>query len=259
MNRGTYMVKIIIDGIETAVPEGTTVLEAAGKLGIWIPTLCHHEALTPYGGCRLCVVEVTRDGSTQIVSSCACKAADGIEVQTETEKVLNIRKFIIELLLSEAPQAKILQDLASDLGVSAPDRFQVRNELCISCGQCIRACQEIVGVGAIDFAGRGYERTAASPFFQRSEDCIGCGTCVAICPTGAIIMHDIAEGETATVPDSGEITGPARIIDNWKVGLAMKHCKKCGEPFAPQFQLDYISRKASLPDDFFDVCRQCRT
>ena len=80
------MVKITIDGIETAVPKGTAVLEAARKLGIWIPTLCHHEALTPYGGCRLCVVEVTRNGSTRIVSSCTCEVADGIVVQTGKKK-----------------------------------------------------------------------------------------------------------------------------------------------------------------------------
>lgn len=252
------MLNIIIDGIETAVPEGTSVLQACRNLGIWIPTLCHHDALSSYGGCRLCVVELTRDDVTRIVSSCTYEAAEGIEVQTGSEKVLNIRKFIVRLLLSEAPQAKVLQNLAHDLGVTPSERFQNRNELCIACGLCIRACREIAGVSAIDFAGRGYERTAASPFFQRSEVCIGCGTCADICPTHAIAMRDIAEGETVTLPDGSIINGPARMIDNWKVSLAMKLCKSCEEPFAPQFQLDYVSRKVSLPDDFYDVCPQCR-
>ncbi len=252
------MITITIDGKAVTVPEGTTILEAAQQTGIWIPTLCHHESLTPYGGCRLCAVEVAGDNGTQIVSACTFAAVNGLVVETATERVLNIRKFIIELLLAEAPQAKVLQDMAQALGVVQPQRFTPRNELCIACGQCVRACREIVGVSAVDFANRGYERIAAAPFFQRSEDCIGCGTCVAVCPTGAITMRDIAEGEKATVPDGETLEGPARIMDNWKVGFKMKRCTKCGEPFAPEFQLEQISKKVSLPDDFFDVCRQCR-
>jgi predicted molibdopterin-dependent oxidoreductase YjgC len=255
----TYMTRLTIDNVEVEVHEGTTVLEAAKKLGIYIPTLCYHEALTPYGGCRLCVVEVTAEDGSQIVSSCAYQAVDRLCVKTTTPKVMELRKFMVELLLAEAPEAKILQDLASELGVSSPARFQPRNELCIACGLCIRACKEIVGVSAIDFAQRGYERTAASPFFDRSEDCIGCGTCHAICPTGAITMRDIGEGESALVPDGKKIKGPARIVDNWKVGFEMKRCKECNEPFAPQFQLEYFTKKVSLPEDFFDVCIECRS
>ena len=253
------MVTLKIDGIEATVPDGTTVLEAARSLDIRIPTLCYHEALTPFGGCRLCVVEVTRDGDTQIVSSCTYEAAEGIDVKTGTDKVIELRKLVLELLLAEAPEAKVLQDLAFELGLKNPKRFKARNELCIACGQCIRACREIVGVSAIDFAKRGYEKKAASPFFERSQDCIGCGTCFTICPTGAITIKDLAAGEKAVLPDGAEVTGPARIIDNWKVGLEMKQCKQCGEPFAPQFQLQYFTRKVGLPEDFFEVCVQCRT
>jgi len=252
------MVTLRINGKEVKVPKGTTVLEAARKLDISIPTLCYHEALTPYGGCRLCVVEVTRDGASSIASSCSYEVAEGLEVKTETDTVLEIRKFVVELLLAEAPEAKVLKDLAQELGIKPSKRFKPRNELCIACGQCIRACKEIVGVSAIDFAKRGYEKIAASPFFERSPDCIGCGTCYNICPTGAITLKDIAEGEKAVLPDGSEITGPARIIDNWKVGLEMKRCKQCGEPFAPQFQLEYFSKKVNLPEDFFEVCVECR-
>lgn len=252
------MVTLIIDGTRVAVPEGTTILDAAQKHGIWIPTLCHHEALTPYGGCRLCAVEVTQNAVTTIVSSCSYKVAKGISVQTATDRVVEIRKFIVALLLAEAPEAKILQDLAEELEVAPFERFQPRNELCIACGRCIRACREIVGVQAIDFAKRGYEKTVASPFFERSEDCIGCGACVAICPTGAISMKDVPAGTRGVLPDGSIIPGPARIIEKWKVGLEMKQCTACGEPFAPGFQLEYFTQRASLPADFFDVCRQCR-
>ena len=253
------MVKLRIDGKELEVPKGTTVLDAARKLDIHIPTLCFHEAITPYGGCRLCVVEVTRDGATQIASSCAYEAADGLEVKTATDRVLELRKFMVELLLAEAPEAQILQELAQELGVKAPKRFKARNELCIACGQCVRACREIVGVSAIDFANKGYEKKAAAPFFERSDACIGCGTCFSICPTGAITLKDIAEGETAALPDGTQVIGPARIIDNWKVGLAMKKCKQCGEHFAPQFQLEHFTKTVNLSADFYDVCVQCRT
>jgi predicted molibdopterin-dependent oxidoreductase YjgC len=201
---------------------------------------------------------VTLNGASQIVSSCAYTAVDGLDVKTDTEKIHKIRQFLVQLLLSEAPQAQVLQELAQELGVERNERFEVHNELCIACGQCIRACAEIVGVSAINFADRGYNRTAAAPFFQRSEDCIGCGTCVAVCPTGAVAMKDLIEGEKGTVPDGETIKGPARIIENWKVGFEMKNCEKCGEPFAPQTQLDYIRKRADLPKDFFESCVNCR-
>ena len=95
------MVRLRIDGKEVDVPKGTTVLEAARKLDIHIPTLCYHEALTPYGGCRLCVVEVTSNGATQVASSCAYEAVDGLEIKTATDRVLELRKFMVELLLNE--------------------------------------------------------------------------------------------------------------------------------------------------------------
>jgi len=252
------MIRLTIDGMQLAVTEGATVLEAAQSNGIWIPTLCHHESLTPYGGCRLCAVEILQGKQTRIVSSCTYTVEEGMRVITASDTVLAIRKCIIALLLAEAPDAKILRELADEIGAVPYPGFTVRNELCIACGRCIRACREIVGVQAIDFAHRGYKRVAAAPFFERSEDCIGCGTCAAVCPTGAITMKDIPEGAQDSLPDGTNIEGPARIIDNWKVSFALKRCAKCGEPFAPQFQLEYFTAKAQLPADFFDVCRECR-
>lgn len=253
------MITLKIDGIPVRVPEGTTLLQAAQKIGIWIPTLCHHESLTPTGSCRLCVVEIDRGETSQVVSSCVYKAEEGLEVRTATERLHNIRTCIIELLLAEAPGAKVLQDLARDLGVKPVKRFMPRNELCIACGRCVRACRELVGVSAIDFAGRGYEKLVVSPFYERSEDCIGCGTCAEVCPTGAITLKDIEEGETAVSADGAVISGPARIIENWKVDLKLKICKACGEPFAPENQLAHFTKEAGLPKDFYDVCRHCRT
>lgn len=252
------MITVTINGKLLQIPKGKTILEIARKHDIYIPTLCYHESLTPYGGCRLCVVEVIRSSVSSIVSSCTYEVEDGLQINTNSEKVLEVRRLVLQLLLAEAPDAKILQDLAQELGVKPLKRFKPRNELCIACGLCIRACKEIVGVSAIDFAGKGYEKVAASPFFERSPDCIGCGTCYNICPTGAIKLQDIPPGEKLLLPDGTVIIGPARFIDNWKVNLDLRICKQCGEPFAPQFQLEYFTKKVKLPEDFFEVCIHCR-
>jgi len=252
------MITLQIDNVSVTVPEGTTLLEAAQRIGIWIPTLCHHEALTPYGGCRLCIVEVQEGATTRIVSSCTYRAQNGVHVSTCSDTIVALRKGILTLLLAEVPQSPVLQELAELLGVEHSSTFAPRNDLCIACGRCIRACREIVGVQAIDFAFRGYKRVAASPFFERSEDCIGCGTCVAVCPTGAIRLHDIPAGARVELSDGRQVEGPVRVIENWKVSFPFKRCSKCGEPFAPQVQLEYFTKQAHLPADFFDVCRECR-
>jgi NADH dehydrogenase/NADH:ubiquinone oxidoreductase subunit G len=253
------MVKITIDNQTVEVAEGTTILEAAEKLNIYIPTLCHHETLKPYGGCRLCVVEITRNGVADLTSSCTHKVEEGLRVKTDTERVHKVRRLVLELLLAESPGAESINDLAREMGVAVPERLKLRkDDLCILCGRCIRACQEVVGVKAIGYAERGYARKVAAPFYKSSPDCIACGTCFYVCPTGAISMQELEEGEKARIPEGEEVTGPARIIDNWKVGLAMKRCKKCGEIIAPEFQLEYLRKKVDLKEDHFDICPGCR-
>jgi len=253
------MVKFTIDNKEIEVAEGTTVLEAAEKLSIYIPTLCHHEALIPYGGCRLCVVEVSRNGKTDLTTSCTYRAEEGLCVKTNTERVQKVRRLVLELLLSEAPEAQEIKDLAGEMGVIRPERLKPReDDLCILCGRCIRACREVVGVNAIDYAERGYDRKVAPPFYKSSPDCIACGTCFYICPTGAVAMQELEEGEKTRSPEGKELTGPARIMENWKVSLPMKRCKQCGEVIAPDFQLEYLRKRVALTEDHFDTCPRCR-
>ena len=253
------MVKLTIDNHTIEVREGTTILEAAEKLGIYIPTLCHHESLIPYGGCRLCVVEIAHHGATDLASSCTRKVDKGLTVKTGTERVRKVRRLVLELLLAEVPDAQIIKDLARDMGVDLPERLKPRkDDLCVLCGRCIRACREVVGVNAIDFAERGYVKKVASPFYKSSPDCIACGACVYVCPTGAITMQEVEEGEKARITGGEEITGPARIIDNWKVGLTMKRCAQCGEIIAPEVQLEYLRTKVSLEQGHFDLCPGCR-
>ncbi|MCK5193942.1 MAG: (2Fe-2S)-binding protein, partial [Desulfobulbaceae bacterium] len=127
--------QIKIDGINVEVQEGFTVLEAANFLGIRIPTLCYHEGLSPWGGCRLCIVEIGKGEKTKLVTSCTYPVEEGLIVRTATERIVNARKMILELLISQCPTSKTLQDLASEMGLNRV-RFQPKWEDCIQCGLC---------------------------------------------------------------------------------------------------------------------------
>ena len=170
--------------------EGMTVLEAAKDAGIDIPTLCYHEALEPYGACRLCTVEITTAERTRLVTSCQYLVEKGLVVNTDTPQVVKARKMLIELMLARCPSVPKIQELAQEYGVDKP-RFKVKEELCILCGLCARMCEEVVGVSAINFHKRGFEREVTTPFAEISEACIGCGACAKVCPTGAITLEDI--------------------------------------------------------------------
>src|SRR5512136_484801 len=105
------MVKLLIDGKQTQAEEGRTVLQAAREAGIHIPTLCSHESLAPYGACRFCMVEVKQRGRTKLVTSCTLPAAEGMEIQTRSERVLRIRRVLAELMLARAPGSAVIRDL----------------------------------------------------------------------------------------------------------------------------------------------------
>ena len=188
------MIRFRIDGREAAFEDGTTVLEAARALGIEIPTLCFNEAVSAYGACRLCVVEVTAAGRTRLSASCTCPIAEGLEVRTDTDEIRRARRLVVEMLLAKSPGAKPLQAVAAALGMETPGRFALPPEDqndCILCGQCARVCAEIVGAAAIDFAERG-TRSAVVPFYHRhTEACIGCATCVTVCPTNYLKVEDL--------------------------------------------------------------------
>ena len=203
-------IKLIIDGKEVEVPEGTTILEAAESIGIEIPTLCHLKELRPFGACRICVVEV--EGAKSLAASCSCPVSNMMEVRTNTERVIKARRLVIDLLLSAHPAdcltcekngACLLQKYAYEydvrtasftgekhdypIDVSNPFIEKDLNK-CILCGKCIRICEEVQGITAIDFAGRGFNTTVStflnSPLTE--TDCVFCGQCVAVCPVGAL-------------------------------------------------------------------------
>ncbi len=173
--------QINIDSIRFDAPEGITILEAANFLGIKIPTLCHHEGLSPWGGCRLCIVEIGSVDKTKLVTSCTYPVEEGLIVRTTNERIINARKMILELLISQCPTSKKLQDLASDMGLNRV-RFRPKWENCIQCGLCIRMCDEQMMASAIGFRSRGNNLRITTPFDENSEVCRKCGGCIYVCP-----------------------------------------------------------------------------
>ncbi len=169
-----------------ALPEWT-VLDAAREHGIHIPTLCYHESVEPSGGCRLCVVEVVEGNWSKVVISCMYPVKEGMVVLTDSDRVKNVRRWVLEMLLAECPASKEIQALAAEYGVTS-SRFTIKNpkEQCMVCGLCVRVCREVVGVSAITTIGRGVHKVIGTPFGKTSEDCVACGSCVTVCPTGAM-------------------------------------------------------------------------
>jgi len=180
------MINLKINGLDVSVEKGTTLLEAAKFLGFPIPTLCYMEGLSPYGACRLCVVEIGEGPSAKLVSSCTYPAEEGLKVRTASSRVLRARKMILELLLASCPQSKTIQDLAAAHGIRR-QRFKQEYEDCILCGLCVRMCEEQMMAKAIGFRGRGENRSIGTPFDVKSDVCRTCGGCMYVCPTCCLL------------------------------------------------------------------------
>jgi NADH dehydrogenase/NADH:ubiquinone oxidoreductase subunit G len=175
------MIDFVLNGLPASVEEGSTILDAATFYGFPIPTLCHMEGLSPYGACRLCVVEIGDPGKSKLVTSCTYPVEPGLHVRTASARVVRARNMIIELLLASCPQSKTIQDIAAEHQVSQ-QRFKQEYEDCILCGRCVRMCEEQMMAKAIGFQGRGEHRSIGTPFDIKSETCRLCGGCIYICP-----------------------------------------------------------------------------
>jgi NADH dehydrogenase/NADH:ubiquinone oxidoreductase subunit G len=171
-----------IDGKEVRAKEGMTVLEAARGEGISIPTLCHHEKLEPFGGCRICMVEIEVRGWTQLVVSCVYPAAENLVVRTRSEKIDRIRKTILELLLAHAPDAPDLQEMAQEYGADK-NRFEKDASFCIHCGLCVRYCAEVKKKNAVGFVDRGIRKEISFIPEISAKECWDCKECFPLCPT----------------------------------------------------------------------------
>jgi NAD-dependent dihydropyrimidine dehydrogenase PreA subunit len=253
------MITITINGKKVRTHTGRTILEVARAHGMAIPTLCHNDALQPYGACRLCIVEIEQNGRTMIESSCTYPVSDGLMVKTDSPRVIEGRRMVIELLLARCPNVKIIQELAAEYRVTdIPAQWSKDNDYCILCGLCVRACNEVVRAGAIDFAGAGIGKIVDSPFHAPAENCVGCGSCAFVCPTGIIKINDF-EQTMLCMPGECKQEGPKREISNWQVEQSLKICEKCGNPFAPLPLLKKIAEEYSYQMDFFRLCPSCRS
>ena len=222
-------VNININGDDIKVSKGTTILDAANQAGINIPTLCHLKKCTPTGACRICVVEV--EGARNLVASCTNPVAEGMKIQTHSNRVIDARKTIIELMIANHPQDCLkcdrsgfcsLQNLSEEYGISEiPYQGRKRHnpidlsspsivrdaDKCILCGKCVKVCEQIQTVNAIEFTKRGFESIIAPSFncALGESTCINCGQCIMVCPTGALTEKCAIEDVRAALKDPTKV------------------------------------------------------
>lgn len=224
------MVNLTINGKQIQAEQGATILEAARAAGVYIPTLCYHPELRPEGACRLCMVEAS--GARTLVASCVYPVSEGMVVKTNTEKVREARKTVVELLLANHPKDCLccqksgdceLQKIAADLGlrkirfeggetkahtIDCSNPSLVRDqEKCILCGRCIRICRDVQGMNVYSFAGRGFNTIVSTAFEHDLKDaaCTYCGQCASVCPTGAIVEKDDTDQVWRAINDEDKV------------------------------------------------------
>jgi len=255
------MISLTINNKKIKVEEGLTVLKAADKAGIKIPTLCSHKALSPYGACRVCLVEISWTGKPPVIqASCTYPVMEGMVVRTDSEKVIKTRKIIIELLMARCPDSEEIKNLAKELGVEKT-RIKPKDKDCILCGLCVRMCEERMGRAAISFSGRGPRREVTSPFGEPSEVCQACGACDFICPTGKIKFPEVSKNESRPIPFEHNmglnsrpavyipypqaIPNKAAIDSRYCVHMLSDECEVCKE-FCEAEAIDYDQKEEKL-------------
>ncbi len=205
MSGGAGMSSVTVDGVEVEVAPGATILDAVKAAGRWVPTLCFDERQAPFGACRVCLVGVA--GSPKPLPACTTPCRDGMAVETEEPTARRVARAVVELVLSELPEEPAphteLAGVAARLEVGEPrwggatharaedlrhPYLALRHELCISCGRCVRACDEVQGAFALTATGRGFEANVTAGLDAGFEDssCVACGACADTCPTDAI-------------------------------------------------------------------------
>jgi bidirectional [NiFe] hydrogenase diaphorase subunit len=238
------MVNLTIDGMPVKAAPGGSLLAAARAAGVEIPTLCHHEALEPYGGCRLCIVDVTREGWggwAKMVVSCQYPVEEGLVVMTASDRVVETRRVVLDLLLARCPETPLIQRLAREYGVErtsfAPNPKPTD---CILCALCTRVCDHI-GASAIATVDRGIGREVAPPFREPPAACIGCLACAEVCPTGFITY---------------ETSDASRTI--WGKSFSMLRCPACGRSHVTVEEADHMAKRSGLPRAYFETCDACK-
>lgn len=233
--------KIKIDGKYYEGKPGETLMELAKRNNIDIPSICHKKGFEGLGRCRLCIVEVKERNKTKVVSSCVYPIKEGIEVTTNSDKILRMRKNIVMLLLLRAPNNEYIRKLAKDYEVLIPQRYLSNSEKeeCVLCGLCVKAC-EIMGTNAISMVNRGTTKKVSTPYDDPSKDCIGCGACAEVCPTNAIDIID---------------KGGQRTI--WNRAFDLLKCSQCGRYYTTEEAFNYVNGKLDIKNDE-PICEDCK-
>ncbi|MHB9130861.1 MAG: 2Fe-2S iron-sulfur cluster-binding protein [Armatimonadota bacterium] len=243
----TKAISFTLNGRTVQAAPGETVLCVARREGIEIPALCHHDAVSPYGACRLCLVEVSWGKRSKLVTSCIYTPWENEVIETDNTRVRQARRSVLELMLARCPESKVITNLAREYGVEQ-SRFPSPEEQppikdCILCGLCVRVCAEVVGQHAIGFAERGSERVISTPYGEQAEECIGCAACVFICPTQALHYEDM---------------GGERTMTEFHTSLPLVKCPSCGKPFATDKQIAKVQQRLNIPEEVARTCPKCR-
>lgn len=237
------MVSLNINGKIVQANDGEMLLAVLRREKIDIPALCHHEAVEPFGACRLCVVEITRDnwkGWCDYVTSCLYPVSEGLIVNTHAPKVNELRKTILDLYLARHPKCPEIVQLASEYGVFKTSyETVVDGDNCILCALCTRICDRM-GFHAISTVGRGHGKEVAPPLHKAPPDCTGCLACAENCPTNFITYSR----------DDGYVT-------IWDKKFELLSCSECGRTTITKTLAEQLSRRRNIPIEYFSVCDQC--
>lgn len=238
------MVELTIDGRKYKAQKSEVILDVARRNGIHIPTLCFHDCLEGWGACRLCMVEITKtswDGWSKLVTSCLYPVEQGLIISSASEKVLLVRRTVLDLLLARCPGSEMIQELAAEYDIEDTSfHALVKDDDCILCGLCVRLC-EMQGTSAIATINRGVEKVVDTPFSEPNSDCIGCLVCARNCPTGNI--------------DFEESPGKRKI---WGSEFDLNICPVCGKAHITVPQAYFYAKKSGLPVEYFEKCDECR-
>ena len=234
------LITVTIDGKECTCEKGEYIFDVAKRNGIFIPTLCRHDAFEDHRACcRICIVEVVQRGRSKIVTSCVYPIDGPCEILTQSDRIREDRAVLYALLGHRAPAAESMALMAHALDVDGTDRLvTVENEKCILCGLCVQACNSL-GTGAISTVLRGTEKKVSTPFDEPSKFCVGCLSCANVCPTEAIAFE-----ETATT----------RTI--WNRTFELVRCEECGEVMGTREQVQHAVGEGEPTPLVCDACRK---
>ena len=235
---------MVINGKRVTARDGEFVLAVARRAGIQIPTLCEHKAVEPFGSCRLCMVEVTREawkGWKGLMTACLYPAAPDLIIETDSERVRHVRRNVLDLLLARCPDSELIRRLAAEHGVEQTSFVgREQTDLCILCGLCTRIC-ESAATAAISTIKRGHQREIGTPWGTPPPDCIGCLACAHVCPTGQITFSE---------------TAATRSI--WGREFELARCRECGAALpVTREQAAFLAERQKLDLSYFARCEPC--